>query len=242
MFDFFDVVRHLLDEAQTKNATSLDQAADLIADSLQHDGILHTFGTGHSHLIAEEVFDRAGGLVPVNPILDPGTMLHVGALSGTAFERMSGYADIILLRYRLEPQDVILIASNSGRNAVPVEMAMAAKAKGLKVIALTALAASQSQPSRHTSGKRLFELADVVLDNCSPLGDTVMSVEGVPGKVSSTSTVIGAALVQALVHNVVAKLKARGIEPPILVSANLGTGGSYGEQNYVKYRDRVKHL
>jgi uncharacterized phosphosugar-binding protein len=241
-FAFFEVIHRLLNDVQTANAAALDQAAELVAESLAHDGLLHTFGTGHSHLIAEELFDRAGGLIPVNPLLDAGLMLHVSAMSSTAFERMHGYAEVVLKRYRLAPQDVMLVASNSGRNAVPVEMAMLARERGLKVIAMTALAYSQTQPSRHSSGKKLYELADVVLDTCGVPGDAVMRVEGVTPAVASTSTVIGAALAQALVHNVVEKLAARGLTPPLLTSANLGAGEGYGVANYARYRDRVRHL
>jgi uncharacterized phosphosugar-binding protein len=242
MFAYFEVIRRLLDEVQAKNADALDHAAEIVADALQRGDILHTFGTGHSHLIAEELFDRAGGLIPVNPILDEGVMLHISAMSSTEFERMPGYAAIILKRYRIAPGDVMLIASNSGRNAVPLEMALAARDRGLKVIAMTALDYSRSQPSRHASGKRLFELADVVLDTCGLPGDAVMGVPGVAQKVASTSTVIGAALAQALVHNVAHKLAKRGLTPPILTSANIGAGEGYGAHHYATYRDRVRHL
>jgi uncharacterized phosphosugar-binding protein len=242
MLAYFDVVRQLLDEVQRKNAASFEQAAHIVAEALRQDGLLHVFGTGHSHLIAEEMFDRAGGLLPINPILDSALMLHVSALTSTDFERMHGYAEVLLKRYHLGPHDAMLVISNSGRNAVPVEMALAAKAHGLPVIAMTAVAASRAQPSRHSSGQRLCDVADVVLDMCTPLGDAVMSVEGVAAKVSSTSTVIGAALAQALVHRVVAKLAALGVTPPIHVSANLGTGADYVAGDHERFRARIRHL
>jgi uncharacterized phosphosugar-binding protein len=242
MFAYFDVIRQLLNEAERRNAGALEQAADVIATSIQQDGILHAFGTGHSHMIAEEIFDRAGGLVPVNAMLDPSLMLHVSASSSTGVERLSGYAELVLERYKVSPKDVMLIISNSGRNAVPIEMAMTAKARGLPVIALTALAYSQGQPSRHTSGKRLFEVADLVLDNCGPYGDAALEVEGLPERICATSTVMGAAIVQALMHNVLQKLAARGFKPPIFRSANASGGDDYSTTYIEKYRDRVRHL
>src|SRR5512141_763640 len=156
MFAYFDLLRNLLTEIESINAAAMEQAAEAVADCLQRGGLLHTFGTGHGHILAEELFYRAGGLVPVNANLDPVLMLHLSALGSTQLERLSGYADVVLSRYEVHTGDVILIASNSGRNSVPVEMAIAAKARGLTVIALTSLTHSKSQPSRHPGGKRLF--------------------------------------------------------------------------------------
>lgn len=241
-FAFFDTIRRLLDEAESRNAEALKRAAELVTTSVLNEGVLHAFGTGHSHMLAEEVFDRAGGLVPVNAMLDPSLMLHVSASGSTLVERLPGYATTVLERYRIRPQDVMLIISNSGRNAVPIEMALAARARGLPVIALTALEYSRGQSSRHASGKRLFECADVVLDNCGPYGDAALTVEGVPEKTGATSTVIGAALLQEMVYRVVRNIAAQGTTPPIFRSANVEGGDAISHQLIEKYGDRLKHL
>jgi uncharacterized phosphosugar-binding protein len=242
MTAYFDRVRALLTEAERKNAGAMEQAADLIAKALASGGLLHTFGTGHGHLLAEELFYRAGSLAPVNAILDPSLMLHVSATGSTAVERLSGYAEPLLARYDVKAGDVLLIASNSGRNSVPIEMALAAQGRGLKVIALTSLAHSCSQPSRHASGQRLFEIADVVLDNCGDVGDAAIEIDGLPGKIGATSTVIGAAILHALVCRVVEKMLERGAVPPTTLSANVNGGDEHNARILSEYRSRIKHL
>ncbi len=242
MFAYFDLLRNLLTEVESLNATAMAQAAEAVTDCLQHGGLLHTFGTGHGHMLAEELFYRAGGLVPVNAMLDPALMLHLSALGSTQLERLSGYAEVVLSRYEIHAGDVIIIASNSGRNSVPVEMAIAAKARGLTVIGLTSLKHSKSQSSRHPSGKRLFELADIVLDNGGEIGDAAFEVEGVPGKMGATSTIIGAALLHALEIAVVQKMVARKLTPPITLSSNVEGGDAHNQKLFDEYRPRLRHL
>ncbi|MBC7814187.1 MAG: SIS domain-containing protein, partial [Burkholderiales bacterium] len=232
-----------LAESETRNAAALEQAAEMVAVSLQADGMLHTFGTGHGHLLAEEIFYRAGSLVTVNAILDPTLMLHISALASTAAERLPGYAEVVLERYTVNSGDVLIIASNSGRNAVPIEMALAAQKRGLKVIALTSMRHSQSQPSRHASGQRLYDIADVVLDNCGEIGDAALTVEGVAAKVGPTSTVIGAALLHALLYTVIEKLATRGFTPPVTISANIDHAAADEQARlFQQYRHRIRHL
>jgi uncharacterized phosphosugar-binding protein len=148
----------------------------------------------------------------------------------------------VLERYVINDGDVMIIASNSGRNSVPVEMAIAAKARGLTVIALTSLQHSQSQASRHPSGRRLFEIADIVLDNCGVVGDAALEIEGIPGRIGATSTVIGAALLHALIYRVVQKMMAKGIEPDITISANVDGSDAHNRPLFAQYRDRLRHL
>ncbi len=242
MTNYFDTVRQVLNEAETRNREALEQAADAVATSMANGGVLHTFGTGHGHMLAEELFYRAGGLVPVNAILDPALMLHLSALSSTHVERLSGYAELVLERYVITAGDVIMVASNSGRNAAPIEMALAAKAKGLTVIALTSVAHSQSQSSRHASGKRLFEVADIVLDNCGVIGDAAVEIDGLPGKIGATSTVVGAALLHTLVERSIEIMLARGVQPPITLSANVDGGDAHNAKLFDQYKDRLRHL
>ena len=133
MLPYFDAIRAVLSEAEQKNADTIaDSSAATIAESIAAGGILHLFGTGHGHMLAEELFYRAGGLVPVNAILDPTLMLHESALASSLAERLPGYAEVVLSRYRVEPGETMIIASNSGRNSVPIEMAIAAKHAALK--------------------------------------------------------------------------------------------------------------
>lgn len=242
MLPYFDALRALLLEAEQKNADTIQTLGNVIAESIAGGGILHVFGTGHGHMLAEELFYRAGGLVPVNAILDSTLMLHESALSSSLAERLPGYADVVLSRYRVEAGETIIIASNSGRNSVPIEMAMEAKARGLHVVALTSLAHANTQTSRHPSGKRLHELADYVLDNCGAVGDAALTVEGVPEPIAPTSTAVGVALLHSVVYAVVTRLVEKNVVPPIFTSANVGNSDERNQQLLERYRGRLRHL
>ncbi|MEV6266353.1 SIS domain-containing protein [Kribbella sp. NPDC051936] len=196
-------------------------AAGLVADALAGGKTFWVFGTGHSHALAEELYGRAGGLADVRAILEPGLMLHEGLQKSSLLERLPGLADVLLEINPLAAGDVVLIASNSGRNAVPVEFALGARARGVQVIALTSLAHSNAVTSRAPGGQRLFETADVVLDNCGEPGDALIEVPGTPEPTGATSTLVGALLLQALTVEVVTRLTDRGQPPNILRSLNV---------------------
>ncbi len=196
------------------------EAAGVVADALAQGKQFWAFGTGHSHVIAEELYGRAGGLAEVRAVLEPGLMLHEGLLKSSLLERLGGLAEVLLQVNDIQAGDVLLIASNSGRNAVPVEFAVGARAAGAKVIALTSLAHSTAVSSRAPGGQRLFEVADVVIDNCGVPGDALIEVEGSPEKTGTTSTMVGALLVQALTVEVVTLLTERGETPNVLRSLN----------------------
>jgi uncharacterized phosphosugar-binding protein len=235
-------IRRLLNCVETSQASAIAAAADLIADALATEHMWHVFGTGHGHMLAEEVFYRAGGMMAVNAVLDSPLMLHDGALASSQVERLPGYAAIVLSKHNLEADDVLLIASNSGRNAVPIEAALEARERGLKVIALTSVAHSQAVTSRHPSGKKLYELADVVLNNCGQPGDAILEVEGLAGRLCATSTVIGATLLHWLVYEVVQRLLERGVSPDVTISANVPGGDVHNEAGFTRYRDRIRSL
>lgn len=198
----------------------ITEAAGLIADALANGRQFWAFGTGHSHVIAEELYGRAGGLADVKAVLEPALMLHEGLLKSSLLERLGGLASVLLQTNDIRPGDVVLIASNSGRNAVPVEFAEGARKAGAKVIALTSLAHSTAVSSRAPGGQRLFEVADVVIDNCGVPGDALIEVAGSPERTGSTSTLVGALLVQALTVEVVTLLTERGLTPNVLRSLN----------------------
>ena len=196
-------------------------AAALVADALAGGRTFWVFGTGHSHALAEELYGRAGGLADVRAILEPGLMLHEGLQKSSLLERLPGLADVLLEINPLESGDVVLIASNSGRNAVPVEFALGARDRGVKVIALTSLAHSTATTSRAPGGQRLFETADVVIDNCGVPGDALITIPGTPEPTGATSTLVGALLLQALTVEVATRLTETGRPPNILRSLNV---------------------
>ncbi|MEU4608665.1 SIS domain-containing protein [Kribbella sp. NPDC023972] len=215
-----EFMRRALEIAQRAAETQVDaigRAAELVVNAK----VFWVFGTGHSHVIAEELYGRAGGLADVRAVLEPGLMLHEGLLKSSLLERLPGLADVLLQTNDIGPDDVVLIASNSGRNAVPVEFAVGARAKGAKVIALTSLKHSTAVSSRAPSGQRLFEVVDVVIDNCGEPGDALIDVTGSPERTGATSTLVGALLVQALTVEIVTRLTTRGQTPNILRSLNI---------------------
>lgn len=234
---YFENINKVLGKIEETQFKQMDAAADMAASTISAGGLIFTFGTGHSHMLAEEIFYRAGGLVPVYPILDEPLMLHAGAVKSTFMERIDNYAAVLLKNYPANPGDTIFIFSNSGRNAVTVEMGIAAKAKGMNVIAITNLNHSKSVESRHKSGKKLMDVADIVIDNCGVIGDACMEFEGI-GMVGPTSTAAGAVIMQAIVCRTVEIMQAKGYKPEVFSSSNVD-GGDEINSNYIKKYSRI---
>jgi uncharacterized phosphosugar-binding protein len=242
MTPYTQTVIRLITAITRSQAASLERAAQAIFASLSKNGVFHVFGSGHSHALAEEAYHRAGGLVPVNAIQEVFlTPLTPPEVSGQ-LERVSGLAKKILDGHDLRPGEVLMVISNSGINAVPVEVALEAKARGLTVITLTSLNHSQSVPARHPNGKRLFEIADIVLDNCGEAGDAAVEYEGLKGRVAPTSLLAGAYIINSLVCRVVELFLAKGLTPPIYFSANVPGGDEHNQALKGKYRGRIRGL
>jgi uncharacterized phosphosugar-binding protein len=225
---YVEAAGHALGEVAATQGEALEEAARLVAASVAAGGVLHLFGAGHSQLLALDAFVRAGGLACVNPILDP-SLSPAAGLEVARAERTEGLAAAILAGEDLRPGEVVLVASNSGVNAVPVEVALGCRERGLRVVALTNLEQAKAAAPRHPSGARLHELADVVIDNRCPPGDAALAL-GSGQRVGPLTTVVGAAVVAALCARVAELLGTQGRRPPVLASQNLD-GGRPAEAN-----------
>jgi uncharacterized phosphosugar-binding protein len=240
--EYFKKIREILDRVEETQENNIREAAKIIAESIEKGGVLHVFGCGHSQMYAMEVFYRAGGLVPVNAILTPALSLEPKAPLSTHGERQEGLAKAILDNEVVGEHDVMFIASTSARNAVPVEMAMEAKNRGMKVITLISYHFAKNVTSRHKSGKKAYEFADVVLDNCGVVGDAIMEIEGLDAKFGPTSSVIGFTILQSIIVQAIENLVKAGVKPPVWVSANLDKGDSINKQYIEEYRNRISCL
>lgn len=241
MDTYFDNLKRLLEEALNTQRNSMERAACAIADCLHSGHMLYTMGSGHGHLLALELFYRAGGMACVCPILDEKLMLHVDAAESTQWERREEMVSVLLQKYPVTAGDVVIVTSNSGRNAVPVLMAKAARERGAVVIALTSMKHSSAVTARNSAGLRLFETADIVLDNGGILGDA--SVETAGGMmVGPTSTAVGAAMLQAIVCRVKQIADSEGWEAEFFKSSNVDGGDEYNEKLLEKYGKRIPGL
>jgi uncharacterized phosphosugar-binding protein len=218
------------------------EAGRLVADVLRADRLVHVFGTGHSHMLAEEGLYRAGGLAPVNAILESGLMLHEGAAVSTRLEKLPGYSPIVADKYRFEEGDLLIVISNSGVNAAPVEIALLAREAGLKVLAICSVAYSKSVEPRRGVSARLYEIADLTLDNLGEPGDAVVEVDGTGLKVGPTSTVIGAALLNAVFVEATCTLAAEGVDPPVYRSSNMPGASEHNRRLVERFKARIRHL
>jgi uncharacterized phosphosugar-binding protein len=232
----------LLRQAARDQLGNINRFARLLADTLQARRTVFLFGTGHSSLLAQEIFYRAGGLVRLQPMLEAGLMLHESASKSTRLERIAAYAEVLMAHYAPKAGDLLLIISNSGRNPLCVELALQAKAAGCTVAALTSAAHSLAGASRHKSGKRLLECADLVLDNLGCVGDACVSYEGFPSKAAPTSTVLGAAFLQAAVAQAVEYLLEDGVRPEIFFSSNVDEGDAKNAGYLEAYRKEIRFL
>lgn len=239
---YIENVKDIIEKIETKCTESIEKTAELFSSTLMNNKKIFLFGTGHSHMLSEELFYRAGGLVNVQPVLVEPLMLHISASQSTLEERVEGYAEKIFDSYGMSEGDTIIIISNSGRNGVIVDMALLCKEKGLNVVALTNLEHTYAGQSRHKSGKRLCEIADVVLDNCGCVGDACVEVEGVEGKICPTSTSIGALILNAIVAEAVDICAKNGFIPDHFASSNVDGGDEINNKLLEKYKKEIKHL
>jgi len=238
--EYLESCRDVLERLSATQLDAIDKAAEVIAERVAGGGIVFTFGTGHSHELAEEVAYRAGGVVPVNPILEPSLTGTTEVSKSEFLERLGGFAPHILDYHGVSEDDVLIVISNSGRNTVPVEMAVEARKRGITVIALTSVAYSRAVPSRDPTGQKLYEVADVVLDNCTPFGDATVKLAGVAQPVGPLSTVAGAALMHAVMVGVAERLVGKMEPVPVFWSGNMDGVTEKNRVMMQPYRGRVR--
>lgn len=231
----------LLHRVCEEEADAIAAAGRLLADTVAGGGRIFAFGAGHSALPAQDIVYRAGGLALVNLLAVPGAVGvdTVPATLGSALERVDGLATAVLETSPARSGDTLIIVSLSGRNALPVEMALAARARGLTVIGATSLAYPEHTAARHRSGTYLKDHCDVVLDSKIAVGDAELTAEGVPAAFGPASTVVTCALLQAVVATAVGVLAERGIEPPLLRSGNVDGGLDWNDTVMTRYADRI---
>lgn len=233
-------VSHLLDRLTQSEGLDREDAAECIARCFESGGLLHVFGTGHSHLLALELFYRAGGFPQVNPILVEELMLHRSASGSTHHERDGAMLDAVREHVAFNPKDVLLVISNSGGNDVCVGLAAHAQGSGIPVIALTSMQTAESSKAR-SQGVKLHQVADIVIDNLGVEGDALIEFSG-GLRVGPTSTVMGAVILNAIMVRVAELLIDRGVTPEIFWSSNMRNGDVHNADLVRKYGPRVGPL
>lgn len=233
---YLDKGLELIQRFQDTQLENVEHAAELIAQAVADGHTLYAWGGPHSSLPVQDIFWRAGGLALVNPLLTPGLSLEIGPIYLTSlYERVEGAGREFFNQVGAEAGDVIILVSTSGRNPFPIEMAMAARGAGLKVIGVTSMTYTNAVSSRHPLNKKMYEYCDIVMDNLTAPGDAVLEDKRLPQKVGPTSGWMGCLILQALMAEVAERLAEKGIVPPIYFALNLD-----GQEEYVQYLDRLR--
>ncbi len=243
--EYSSVVLDLIERIRDEEKTKIVEAAALISDKIVEDRLIHVFGPGHGAMVAEEMFFRAGGLVPINPIFDDTLSLrHV--LKCVAVEHVPNYIKYSLDYYEVKEGDVIIIANYVAIEAASIDMAIESRRRGVKVIGITSSefckSIPASSPVRHPSNKNLFEVSDVFIDTHVPPGDAAVKIEGLEQMVSPLSTIAHTFIVNSIVAQVAKSLVERGFTPPVWVSTSLPDAEKVNQEYIRKYFYKVKHL
>lgn len=249
---FFSVAREIIDKIEKTQTNNLRKVADLYARSIAADGLVHLWGGGHSSIGVQETFPRIGSLIGFHPMAELPLIYYTNVVGASGLrqalflERVGGYAEAVLQNYEFGPNDCFVVISSTGINNVAVEIALGAKKRGMPVVAITSLAHQSTTVSRHPSGKKLGEIADFVIDNCTPPGDASIQVEGCDYPTSSTSSLAVITIVQSLNAMVAERLIKMGRKPLILASPHFVESEDESRQNieayYREFRRRTRRL
>lgn len=223
---FLSEFRNVFDRIEETQVEAISKVAKWGADAIAADRLIVLFGSGHSFIPAMDTYPRIGsypGWFPIHELSTsymPTILGNQGLRQALYLEKVEGFGRVVLENYWLDPKDVMIVISNSGVNALGIDVALSAKEQGLKTVAITSLAHSRQSKSRHSSGKRLYEVCDEVIDTCMPEGDALVTIAGFPHKVASASTIAACIIMQALVAEVAQNLDKRGIRLPVFPSHN----------------------
>ena len=235
-------IRRLLDILENTQEQVIEEVSQVCAQSIFNGGLLYFFGTGHSHMICEEPFYRAGGLASIYPILESDLMLHEGASKSSSYERIEGLGNVVISHTPIGKGDVLFLASNSGRNCAVIDAALEAKKRGAITVAITSMNHTTAVTSRHSNGLNLYQVCDYVLDNGGVVGDASVELEGLEQKIAPTSSVIDLTLVNLVLVNTVELLLQMGMKPPVFTSANTDQGDSANKSILETYKPRIRSL
>lgn len=248
---YFDAAQKIVDAVRNTQMGKIEEAAQLCADTIGQGGLVHLFGTGHSRIPVEEMFPRHGSFPGFHPIIDLSMTFHTqvvgsnGQRQAMLIEKMEGLGEAILQNFVFRPYDCFMIFSNSGVNNVVMDVALGAKARGMKVISVVSVDHCLATPPKHKSGKRLTDVSDIFIDNCTPKGDALVEVDGLEYPVGPGSTVGYALIVNAIKVAVAQKLTAMG-QPPLVLTSSVLIGSEKSaelfERTYDDFRDRVKKV
>lgn len=249
--DYLTQARSVLDRIQATQMEPIERAAEQCAGTIAGDGLVHLFGTGHSRIFVEEMFPRHGSFPGFHPIVELSLTFHNlvvgsnGQRQAMFLEHVEGLGQVILRNFVFSPPDCFLLFSNSGVNEVVVDVALEAKRLGMPVIAVVSLDHCTHSPALHSSGKKLIDVAEITIDNCTPGGDALVRVPGLEDPVGPGSTIGAAAVTNALKCRIAEKLTERG-KPPCVLTSSFFIGseasGQRFDQCYDDYRARVQKV
>lgn len=241
--EYISTARDTIQEAWTSQREVIQRTAECISQTVTEGGSVYVFGCSHAGILAEEAFYRSGGLAVVNPIFFPALMLNTRPVTMTSMvERVAGIGRILAEENKLKKGDLLLIHSVSGRNTVSVELAEEASRRGVTTVAMTNLAYSKAVSSRAPSGKRLFEVCDIVIDNCGSVGDAVVSLPGMTERIGPTSTVCGTALLNGIIIEATERILEANVLAPVFMSANLDGGDAHNKAVLEKYQNQIHYM
>lgn len=238
----------LLDHVAQTQMESLDRVADWCSDTIASGGLVHLFGSGHSRIPVEEMFPRYGSFPGFHPMVELSMTFHTeivgsnGQPQAMFIERVEGLAEVILANYQFGPRDMMIVFSSSGRSAVPIEIAMGARARGMKVVAVTSVAESMALGPTHPSGTRLLDHGDIVIDIGTPPGDALVTIDGLDAPVGPGSTVANTAIVNEIKVQTAARLIELGHPPTVLTAASLVGDARSGEIFSAAYAEHGRRM
>ncbi|MBU6134367.1 SIS domain-containing protein [Clostridium tertium] len=242
-FKYIDKIKDLIDVIEKEEKENMEKATEIIVKAILNKKAIFSFGASHAGILTEELYYRAGGLVVINPIFARNLMLDTSPITMTSeMERLEGYGTTVANKTNISEGDVVIVHSVSGRNPVSIEMAIESKKKGATVICITNLSYSKDVSSRHSSGKNLYQVSDIVIDNHGEKGDACVEISGLNQKVSPTSTVAAVTIMNSIIAEATELLVKNGMDkPPIFYSANIDGGDELNKKIFEEYRDVIHY-
>lgn len=238
---YADILRDAIGKIADTQGEKIEKAAKMVCDTIKNDGLIYVFGCGHSHMLAEETFYRAGGLACTAPVFHEPLMLHEGAAHSSFLEKQTGLAEKVLAECPIKAGDMLIVSSTSGTNAVPVELARAVRERGIPVVGIVS-SSYFDKKAKNPLGEHLYQQCDVFIDNMAPHGDACLDIEGLAVRMTPVSTVTGAFIINSILAEGTQLAVSEGVQVPVYMSGNIEGGAEFNKALIERYSPRIKCL